>query len=58
MGWWNREPAVLLGLLNAGLALGVGFGLPMTPSQATLLNAFMAALLGFVTRSQVSPINR
>ena len=52
---WKAEPAILLGLLNAGLALAVGFGLHVTPEQVGLINAFVAAVLAFVTRSQVTP---
>lgn len=52
---WGREPALVLALVNAALMLGVGFQLPVTGEQVALVNAFVAALIGFVTRSQVTP---
>lgn len=54
---WGREPAMIVGLAQALLALGVGFGLHVTPEQMGLIMAALAALLAVVTRSQVSPTN-
>jgi hypothetical protein len=56
---WERitdEPAFTLALVQAGLALLVGFGLQLTTEQMALLLAFTAALLGWITRSQVTPM--
>lgn len=53
---WNREPAMILGLLQSGLALYVGFGGHLTGEQIGLLMACSAALLGLITRSQVTPM--
>lgn len=56
---WDRitdEPAFTLALVQAGLALAVGFGLNLTTEQMALLLAFTAALLGWITRSQVTPM--
>lgn len=55
---WSRitdEPAFTLALVQAALALFVGFGLQLTPEQMALILAFTAALLGWITRSQVTP---
>jgi hypothetical protein len=52
---WDREPAMLIALVQSALALAVGFGVTITPEQFGLVMAFVAALLGFVTRSQVTP---
>ena len=52
---WNREPALILAVVQAGLALGMGFGLTVTVEQMALVMAFTSALLGVLTRSQVSP---
>lgn len=52
---WGREPAMVLAVLQAGLALAIGFGLNLTGEQVSLLLAFSAAVLGLVTRSQVMP---
>lgn len=55
MNLWDREPALLIGVVQAGLALAVGFGLKLSPEQMGLILAFTAALLSLVTRSKVSP---
>jgi hypothetical protein len=52
---WGREPALVIGAVNAAIALGVGFGLHVTPEQVGLLNAFAAAILAVVTRQRVTP---
>lgn len=57
-GIWERitdEPAFTLALVQAALALAIGFGLQLTPEQMALVLAFTAALLGWITRSQVVP---
>lgn len=52
---FGREPAVILGLVSAAIALAVGFGLDVTPEQVGLIMAAVTAIIGFVTRSQVTP---
>ena len=52
---WGREPALILGLVQAALALAIGFGLRLTPEQMGLVMAFTASLLAVITRSRVSP---
>jgi hypothetical protein len=52
---WGREPALIIGLLTAAIALAAGFGLDISAEQVSLITAFAAALLSVVTRSQVSP---
>lgn len=49
------EPVLTLALVQATLALAIGFGLHWTAEQVTLTMAFAAALLGFIARSKVSP---
>jgi hypothetical protein len=53
---FDREPALILGLVNAAIALAVGFGLDITVEQASLINAAFAAVLSVVVRSQVTPV--
>ena len=43
------------GLVQTGIALGVSFGLHMSPEQVGAIVAFTAALLAFLTRSSVTP---
>lgn len=52
---WSREPAMVMAVLQAGLALGLSFGLALSNEQVGAIMAFSAALLGLITRSQVSP---
>ena len=53
---FGREPVLYLALVQAALALAVGFGLGLTGEQVAGLMAFAAAVLGAVTRSRVSPV--
>ncbi len=53
---FGREPVLYLALVQAALALAVGFGLGLTGEQVAGLMAFAAAVLGVVTRSRVSPV--
>lgn len=52
---WDREPALILGVIQAGLALAVGFGLGLSGEQVALILAFSAAVLSLITRSKVTP---
>ncbi len=46
---------MVLAVVQAGLALAVGFGLHLTTEQMGLIIAFSAAVLGLWTRSKVTP---
>lgn len=52
----GREPALILGLVGAGIALAVGFGLNWTGQQVALSMAFTAAVLGVIVRQVVTPV--
>lgn len=52
----ENEPALTLGVLQALLALLVGFGIDLDGEQVALIVAFSAAVLSWVTRSNVSPL--
>lgn len=57
-GIWSRivdEPVLTLAVIQAGLALAVGFGLRWTGDQVALTVTFSAAVLGWVARSRVTP---
>ena len=54
----EQEPALTLAMVQAAVALAVGFGLPVTPEQVSLIVAFSAAVLGWVTRTQVTPAGK
>lgn len=56
MQWlFDREPAVTLGVAQALIALAIGFGAHITPQQFGLILAALAAVLGFLVRSKVTP---
>ena len=53
---FGREPALILGAINAVIAVAVGFGLPVTPFQVGLINGTVAAILAVVARHKVVPV--
>lgn len=52
---YNREPAMVLALVQAAIVLAVSFGLRLTPEQTGAILALTAVVLGLLTRSQVKP---
>jgi len=52
---WGREPAAIIAVIQALIALGIGFGLNLSGEQFGLIMAASAAVIGLVTRSQVQP---
>jgi hypothetical protein len=52
----GREPAMVLALVQAVLALVVAFGLNLAPDQIGAILAVTAVVLGLITRSRVSPV--
>ena len=52
---WDREPVLILGLVQAAIALGVSFGLNLDGIQTGAIMAFSAAVLSVLARSKVSP---
>lgn len=53
---WGREPAVILAAVQAVLAVAVGFGLPVSTETMALIMAAVAAVIGVITRSRVTPV--
>jgi len=54
----NREPAVILGVLQAIIALAVSFGLKLSVEQVGTIVAASAAILALVVRQKVLPIGK
>ena len=52
---WGREPAMVLALVQALIALVVAFGDNFAPDQIGAILAVTAVILGLITRSRVSP---
>jgi hypothetical protein len=56
---WNLikgEPVLFQGVIQAALALAVAFGSGLSSVQIGAILAFSAAVLSWVTRSQVTPL--
>lgn len=51
---WNREPAAILGALQAVLALAITFGVGLTVEQVGAILAASAALLAVLLRQTVT----
>lgn len=49
---WKREPALVLGAVQALLALALSFGLELSSQQIGAILAATAAILALVTRRQ------
>ena len=52
----KAEPAVVISFVGALIALAVAFGFHLTTDQTAALMAVATLAVGFVTRSQVSPV--
>jgi hypothetical protein len=58
-GLWKmvrQQPVFCQGVIQAIIALAVSFGASLTSGQVGALNAATAAILAFVTQTQVTPI--
>lgn len=54
MRWlWDREPALIVGVIEALILVGVAFGLPITTDQLAQIMAFVIALGALITRRSV-----
>jgi hypothetical protein len=51
---WKAEPTMILAVVQAGLALGMGFGLHISAQQMALILTFTGTVLALVNRSQVT----
>lgn len=51
---FNREPVLFMAVVQAGIALGLAFGLTLTATQIGAILSFTAAVLGLITRTQVT----
>ena len=51
----QHEPVLTLTVVQSAVACAVGFGLEWSGEQVALFVTFMAATLGWVARTQVTP---
>lgn len=54
---WDREPAAFLSLVSSAIALVSAFGFDLSGEQVGAIMAFTAVVVGFITRSKVSPVD-
>jgi hypothetical protein len=52
---WKTEPAAVVSLVSAIIALAVSFGLDISSEQTGAIMAVVVLVAGIVTRSQVYP---
>lgn len=52
----KKEPALLLGAVQAALVLAVSFGLDLSDEQRAAILALTAAILSVATRQMVTPV--
>lgn len=55
LGFIRKEPAVITGLLSAGLGVGASLGLHLSAHQVTEVTGTVTALTGFIVRGKVTP---
>lgn len=53
---WNREPALVVGFVQAVLGLALSFGLELTAEQTGGILVVVAAALSLLVRRKVSPV--
>lgn len=53
---WGREPAMVLGFIQAVIVLMVVFGVNLPQGAEAAILGVSAATLALITRSQVSPV--
>lgn len=53
---FGREPVMYMAVIQAALAAAAGFGLGLSGEQIGLIMAVSAAVLGFIARSRVTPV--
>lgn len=54
----NREPAFIIGLIEAVIALVTAFGLDLSVEQVGGIMAVTTAVLSILTRQLVTPLSR
>lgn len=52
----RQEPALVVSLASAGLALAITFGLPVSVGQAGAIMAVLHIVAGLIVRANVTPL--
>ena len=53
---WSKEPAMILGTIQAILAAVTSFGLQLTTEQIGAIMTVSSMIIGLITRFRVSPV--
>lgn len=53
---FNREPVLVLAVLQAAINAAVVFGLELSDEQLLAVNGVVLAVLSFVARQKVTPV--
>lgn len=53
---FNREPALVMGVIQTVLALVLAFGVDLSTEQVGAILAVSAAVLSLVVRAKVTPV--
>ena len=54
---FNREPALILGAINAIITLVAAFGLDLTAEQVAGIMVCSTAILSVIVRQKVTPVD-
>lgn len=54
----QQEPVYTMAVVQAAIALAVSFGLELSAEQVGMIVAFTAAVLSWITRSNVTPLGK
>lgn len=52
---FSREPVVYIAIVDAAIFAAIGFGVPISGEQKSLIDALLLAISAAFMRSQVSP---
>lgn len=55
--WLTTEPVALQATIQAAIGVAIGFGMPVSSEQMSLILIFTAAVLAMITRQQVTPFS-
>lgn len=55
---FSSEPSLYIAAFAALVDLAIGFGLPVTPDQRTLIIGAVTVIAGILIRSQVTPVSK
>jgi hypothetical protein len=57
LDYLKGEPVLVMGTIQAGLGLGLAFGLHVSADQIAAILVFSAAALSLVVRQKVTPVS-